>query len=1004
MAEKRFSKVKAAGLKSSLVTDNSVYMTTFGKHNEAILEKKIEDGRITNINNPEKLAVRIINNPKMSVSGLKVMDAVADNPLSKKAKNKSGDSDKLRSSRYIVGMDQLRIKEKLEEKYFGEVFDNENIHVQIAYNILDIKKILSVYINNIIYSVNNLRRLEVNGMEQEDDFIGFLYTDNKYKSLADNCARCRFSGKSGSDLSKCSCFKTKWDESLCEKAKKYNESSKVCDKCRHASKCSFFSRSNKVSARPVWWSPEKCNTFKELVHNCRICESRKKCRYNLSGKRTETDKWKFDVCGSAYSFGSYMNSVKPYIGYFRDVFYSGRFEKVRDKNGKTEKEELPRDYKDVYNILRIVGYMRQSVMHEAVKTADFLFAPVTDPEIKELIDRLYSEKVTYANRSFLKNNDKNVTLLFDYYNCASNSDKVKLIQDFYDFIVCQEQKNLGFNLRTIRENLLEDDTLKYIKGNSYDSLRSKLYTLLDFVLFKYYKGTPLQEEIVENLRACTSQEDKDIVYKKQAKEENLLREAKRFSKVIMPQMKGNIIRGTDKSRIDSEWISGVKLETKASDFTKILFVLTMFLDGKEINELLSGLQNKLSNISSFTKVLEEMDKSCSFVEKYKMFGKSETISRELRTLKSFVRMQREIPKHSRGAYIDAVDILGIDRANTTLSNMSDDDTAEELVEKFFIGGKDNNVRNFIINNVLKSRRFRYLVRYNNPKSTRQLAKNKDVVKFVLCGIPEAQINRYYTTVTGGDATIVSLERQIDELSNRISRIDFNNFTSVKQKPNTSEENIQKERMKAIIGLYLTVMYLVIKNLMRVNARYSIAVNCFERDTQYYNVFFKNQEVISGKLDPKELADRFADNGWSRDNWRDKNGRQHSVKEYGENLWGASFGFYRNAIAHHNVIAKVGYYLSAEAGDARITKIKSYYQLYHSVMQRVLDYELRNPSNPDEDVKRRCDYFRQCVALARENGSYSKELVKVLNYPYSYNLARYKNLVNEKTFEADRSKP
>ena len=106
MAEKRFSKAKAAGLKSSLVTDNSVYMTTFGKHNEAILEKKIEDGRITNINNPEKLAVRIINNPKMSVSGLKVMDAVTDNPLSKKAKNKTGYSDKLRSSRYIVGMDQ----------------------------------------------------------------------------------------------------------------------------------------------------------------------------------------------------------------------------------------------------------------------------------------------------------------------------------------------------------------------------------------------------------------------------------------------------------------------------------------------------------------------------------------------------------------------------------------------------------------------------------------------------------------------------------------------------------------------------------------------------------------------------------------------------------------------------------------------------------------------------------------------------------------------------------
>ena len=45
MAEKRFSKAKAAGLKSSLVTDNSVYMTTFGKHNEAILEIIDQEGQ-----------------------------------------------------------------------------------------------------------------------------------------------------------------------------------------------------------------------------------------------------------------------------------------------------------------------------------------------------------------------------------------------------------------------------------------------------------------------------------------------------------------------------------------------------------------------------------------------------------------------------------------------------------------------------------------------------------------------------------------------------------------------------------------------------------------------------------------------------------------------------------------------------------------------------------------------------------------------------------------------
>ena len=43
------------------------------------------------------------------------------------------------------------------------------------------------------------------------------------------------------------------------------------------------------------------------------------------------------------------------------------------------------------------------------------------------------------------------------------------------------------------------------------------------------------------------------------------------------------------------------------------------------------------------------------------------------------------------------------------------------------------------------------------------------------------------------------------------------------------ENVAKERAKAVIGLYLTVMYLLVKNLVNVNARYVIAIHCLERD-------------------------------------------------------------------------------------------------------------------------------------------------------------------------------
>ncbi len=39
----------------------------------------------------------------------------------------------------------------------GRTFE-DNIHIQLIYNILDIEKIRSVHINNIIYEINNLFR------------------------------------------------------------------------------------------------------------------------------------------------------------------------------------------------------------------------------------------------------------------------------------------------------------------------------------------------------------------------------------------------------------------------------------------------------------------------------------------------------------------------------------------------------------------------------------------------------------------------------------------------------------------------------------------------------------------------------------------------------------------------------------------------------------------------------------------------------------------------------
>ncbi len=72
--------------------------------------------------------------------------------------------------------DLIRLKEDLENKFFGNDHPQfkDNIHVQLAYSVLDIYKTLSVYINNIIYSLNNVAGLGTHENDQHDDLFESL--------------------------------------------------------------------------------------------------------------------------------------------------------------------------------------------------------------------------------------------------------------------------------------------------------------------------------------------------------------------------------------------------------------------------------------------------------------------------------------------------------------------------------------------------------------------------------------------------------------------------------------------------------------------------------------------------------------------------------------------------------------------------------------------------------------------------------------------------------------
>ena len=138
--DKKKSSAKAAGLKSTFVLENNkLLMTSFGNGNKAVIEKIIDE-KVDSINKPEVFSVTPCDK-KFKLQPAKrgfAADSLVDNPL--KSKKTAGD-------------DAIHCRKFLERQFFDGNTFNDNIHIQLIYNILDIEKILSVHVNDIVYSV-----------------------------------------------------------------------------------------------------------------------------------------------------------------------------------------------------------------------------------------------------------------------------------------------------------------------------------------------------------------------------------------------------------------------------------------------------------------------------------------------------------------------------------------------------------------------------------------------------------------------------------------------------------------------------------------------------------------------------------------------------------------------------------------------------------------------------------------------------------------------------------
>lgn len=870
VAEKKKSSVKAAGMKSILVSENKMYITSFGKGNSAVLEYEVDNNDYNKTqlsskdnSNIELCGVNEVNITFSSKHGFESgVEINTSNPT-----HRSGESSPVR-------WDMLGLKSELEKRFFGKTFD-DNIHIQLIYNILDIEKILAVYVTNIVYALNNMLG---EGDESNYDFMGYLSTFNTYKV---------FTNPNGSTLS---------------------------------------------------------------------------------------DDKKENIRKSLSKFNALLKTKR--LGYFG-------LEEPKTKDTRV----LEAYKKRVYHMLAIVGQIRQCVFHDLSEHSEYdLYSFIDNSkkvyrECRETLDYLVDERFDSINKGFIQGNKVNISLLIDMMKGYEADDIIRL---YYDFIVLKSQKNLGFSIKKLREKILDEYGFRF-KDKQYDSVRSKMYKLMDFLLFcNYYRNDiAAGESLVRKLRFSMTDDEKEGIYADEAAK--LWGKFRNDFENIADHMNGDVIKELGKADMDFDEKILDSEKKNASDllyFSKMIYMLTYFLDGKEINDLLTTLISKFDNIKEFLKIMKSsaVDVECELTAGYKLFNDSQRITNELFIVKNIASMRKPAASAKLTMFRDALTILGID------DNITDDRISEilKLKEK---GKGIHGLRNFITNNVIESSRFVYLIKYANAQKIREVAKNEKVVMFVLGGIPDTQIERYYKSCVEFPDMNSSLEAKRSELARMIKNISFDDFKNVKQQAK-GRENVAKERAKAVIGLYLTVMYLLVKNLVNVNARYVIAIHCLERDFGLYKEIIPELASKNLKNDYRILSQTLCELCDDRDEspnlFLKKNKRLRKCVEVDINNADSNMTRkYRNCIAHLTVVRELKEYI----GDIRT--VDSYFSIYHYVMQRCIT-KREDDTKQEEKIKYEDDLLK--------NHGYTKDFVKALNSPFGYNIPRFKNLSIEQLFD------
>jgi hypothetical protein len=543
---------KRIGIKSVLIHGKDrLTITTFGKGNDAEVAlttdtkgNEIKDKLPTKVGGGQVHTIV----PEIDVKGRDYQGNLLDVVLANPAEH--------------AGEDYLKLKSQLEIEFFGKEFPNDNIRIQIIYNILDIQKILGLYITDIIYTIANLQDLPV-------DVLGPSLSDTKFNT-----------------------------ENILEK-------------------------------------------------------------------------------------------MNPYFTFFGDVFQTNVPKSIKE-NGivinqaeiNEAKAEKKKDSERQKNSLRILGAIRQIATH--YKDTNILLQG--DSQIKkrlkngfkvewEAIEKNWLSRINKVNNDFVTNSALNLKIIFDILK-PNDEIKRKIAKEYYEFSILKNGKNIGVNMKKIRELIFKNYFHEVTKEHS--SYRQKINHITDFFLFKQYNGTPTIDKWVVKLRQTTDEDAKDTHYEAFAKDAAMILGSTTTNGKIQKLVNALSNYFTDKPKkepsLDPGLITDVQLHAEeTTSLSKLLAFLCHFLEGKEINELLTAYIHKFENIQTFINVLKKLDENISFSDKYALFNENNNqcakqIADELRILASIGKMKPNLEAAKRQLYKAAIETLGVPDNSDKLSD------------------------------------------------------------------------------------------------------------------------------------------------------------------------------------------------------------------------------------------------------------------------------------------------------------------------------------------------